>query len=463
MRAAAAGPRTVPAAVGRRELLAFAALAAAVRVLVAGATVMPARDGATYLWMAERVVAGDVGGAFTTVFHPLYPLLTGAMLAVVPGLPPMAAGQLVAAGCGALAVVPLQAMAAHRFGPGAGRLAAILYAFGLWFCRYPAECQSEGCFFAAVAVWAWALFGARRRPVVAGAAAAAAYATRPEGLALLALGWLRLHRRRRGVGRFLATGLLAAAMVPLGYAVWGPGWTLTPKAVFNYEVGIGAAASPLAHYATHGLRAVGTAFEVVGYLVLPLALLALGRRCRRHGCRGAAPWLAAPFAVQLAVVPLLRSHVRFLAGFGLLLLPLAGAALAKLGRGWRPALRAAAVLLVLLPDLVRLPATRGADRLVERRVGEWLRPRLRAGDTVASDLPRFEYFAGLRPGPPRALTRDELLAAAASPRARYAVLVGPRSGVGAGDLERLGFRPLSLPESLSAMARQRALLVYERR
>lgn len=450
----------------KREFAAFVALALAVRMFVAWRTVMPGRDGVTYLWMAERVAAGEVSAAFTTVFHPLYSLLTGGLLAGFPALSPFAAGQLVAGVAAALATWPLQALTTSCFGVAAGRCTAVLYAFGLWFARYPAECLSEGCFYPVVACWAWCLLGPRPRPVLAGSAAAIAYAIRPEGLVLLALGVLRLGGGARW--RLLIAGVLIGLCTPIGYAVFGAGFTLTPKAAFNYAVGIGGTDAALRHYAGHALRLPGMAFEAIGYTALPLAAIG-GWWCWRAAQPTARrfdllPWLTAPILVQALVVPMLRSHPRFLSGFGLLLLPLAGMAMARLLAGRTKWYRCLVWVMVLLPDVARLPAERGADRVIERRLGEWLRalgpPESRF---VATEMPRLEYFAGQRPGPPRPIARVELLHAAAQPTTRFVVVVAPRSDIAASDLEQLGLRRLSLPEPLSTMARERALLVYERR
>lgn len=463
----------------RRELAAFVALAAAVRLLVSWRTVVPGRDGASYLWMAERVGAGDPGAAFRTVFHPLYSLATGLVLAALPDLSPMAAGQLVAGTAAALAIWPLQVLTASWFGVSAGRSAALLYACGVWFVRYPAECLSEGCFYLLVAVWALAVLGRRPasaaggqasvRPALAGLAAALAYATRPEGLALLVIGGVRLRGRARL--RLLVTGAACAIWVPIGYWLSGSGFTLTPKAAFNYAVGIGADDSAVRHYLVHALRLPGAAFEAIGYIAVPLAVVGLWLCWRQGRLRGgdAAPWLLAPLLVQSAVVPMLRSNARFLSGFGHLLLPFAGLAMAawlgrrrvgSAGARWRPLVT---WLVVLAPDLARLPGARGEDRLIERRLGEWLRPRLHAPDFIATEMPRLEFFAGQQPGPPRPIGRDELLSAAARAHARFVAVVSPRSDIVAADLDALGLQAVSLPEPLSTLARQRALLVYERR
>src|SRR5262245_29300257 len=160
-------------------------------------TAVPGRDGAAYLWMAERAAAGDFGALFQTVFHPLYPALVGALLKIAPALDPVAAGQVVACGLGALAVLPLWAVARALSGDRAAFWCGFAYATGAWFARTPAECMSEGPFYLGAAVWAHALLG--RRPMLAGAAAAFAYLARPEGIALTAIGsgWLLLRGERR--------------------------------------------------------------------------------------------------------------------------------------------------------------------------------------------------------------------------------------------------------------------------
>ncbi|MEZ5964636.1 MAG: hypothetical protein R3F56_12375 [Planctomycetota bacterium] len=505
-----------------REACGFVGLAALVRAVVAWRTSVPGRDGATYLWMAEQVAASDVGAAFRTVFHPLYSLATGALLWLLPPLPSTAAGQIVACGTAALAVWPLYLLTTRVYGRTAGRSAALLYSFGLWFARYPAECMSEGCFYLAVATWASALLsrdccepsspssnstgspgagatggplgsarstertprvrpaaapwretGADSRPVLAGVASGLAYATRPEGLVLLALSALCLRGRARW--RAVAAGTLAALWVPLGFALYGDGFTLSPKVAFNYEVGIGADDSAVAHYLDHAWRVPGTAFETIGYVALPLALAGLWICWRQGALRlaAAAPWLVGPVLVQALVVPLLRNHVRFLSGFGVLLLPLAGLALARLVAALdaslsprTPAVRRACTVALffaaLAPDLARLGSERGRDRRVERALGEWLRSRVTPPQFIVTEMPRLEFFAGQRPGPPRAIGREDLLHAAASPDALFVVVVAPRSHIAAGDLEALGLRAVSLPDELSALAKDRELLVYRR-
>ncbi len=446
----------------RGDLVALLALALGARALVAARTCVPGRDGATYLWMAERIAAGDLGAAFDTVFHPLYPLLVGGLLAAVPGLDTMVAGQMVASGCAALAVVPLWALTAHRFGRVAGLACGLCYALGLWASRYPAECLSEGTFYLAVATWAFALLGARIRPNAAGLAVAIAFATRPEGLVLLLAGAVFLVRGRvPGAVRFVVLGAGGVALLPLAYAYHGHGLSLTPKVAFNLEVGIGAADAPITYYVRHLVGALGVGFEAIGYLVLPLAVAGGVRAWRVREGRWVVAMLVLPLAAQLIVIPLLRTYLRFLSGFGVLVLPLAGAALAAnhhFVRRWRWILLTAA----LTPDVVRLPFARGGDRRVERELGEHLRPQLGSDRFIATEMPRLEFFAGQRPGPPRPIAPAEVLARCRDARTRFAVVVAARTEVSERDLEALGFSPLSLPSRLSTLARERGLLVYHR-
>jgi hypothetical protein len=100
-------------------------LCAAARVMVCARTEVPGRDGVAYLWMAEQAAAGDPAALFATVFHPLYPALVAVLLFCLPGLDAVAAGQLVAAGAGALAVLPLFWLTRTLFGSSGATWAGI--------------------------------------------------------------------------------------------------------------------------------------------------------------------------------------------------------------------------------------------------------------------------------------------------------------------------------------------------
>lgn len=439
-------------------------LAVAVRAMVCLRTEVPGRDGVTYLWMAERAAEGEPAALFATVFHPLYPALVAAVLALAPGLDPVAAGQMVAAGLGALALLPLWAVALALFGERAAAWAAFAYAIGAWFARHPAECMSEGPFYLAVALWALGLCGPRCRPATAGGAAAAAWLLRPEGALLALVGaWLLWRQGRRRELAVFAAALLPALSLPLGHALWGQGFTLTPKAAFNYEVGVGGAAAPVAHYLREAAKLPGAAAEELGWLWLPLAVCGAVLHRPRHA---ADPRLALvlPFVLQCLLVPLLRTHWRFLSGFGILLLPLSGAVLA----GWLPVLARRArwlpwlAVALLVAAEARVFGARHGERAVERELGRWIGARLGAGEYVVSDMPRLCYFAGQRPPPPRPILPAEIVAAAGSPSCRYVALVEGRTAVDPDRLRDMGLEPTEPPGLLSEAVGRRGIRLFVR-
>ena len=462
-----------------RPAVAWFAVALVVRAFVCWRTPVPSHD-VHYLWMGERLAAdGDLGAAFTTPHHPLYGILVGAMLRLWPALGGVGAGQLVAAVTGSLAVIPLFAVARRWHGDRVAHTAAALFACGLWLARHPAACAAEGPLYLFLATGLWAL--AVGRPALAGIATGLAYATKPEGagLAIVALPWLWCAGGRVRDGWLMrgsaplqfALGALAAAWwVPLGFAVFGPGWTLTPKLAFVLAEGV-AGADPgtggVAHYLEHLVRTFGVCFEGIGYLVFPLALAGAAWRPGLSGLRDprSVPWLA--FALLILVVPILRTHHRFVSGYGALLLPAAGAgmvaALGAIGRTDRRA-RILALLLVLAPDLVRLPRSVNAERVYLIDLGAAIRTRLALGGALATEEARLEYYSGQKPGPPRRIERDELLARIDDPDAdvRVVAVIPRRTGLTAADLTARGFEPMSLPGELPARLAERGLLVFAR-
>jgi hypothetical protein len=425
--------------------------------------------------MAERAAAGDFGALFQTVFHPLYPALVAVLLRIAPALDPVVAGQVVACGLAALAVLPLWAVARALFGDRAAFWCGFVYATGAWFARTPAECMSEGPFYLGVAVWAHALLGGR--PLLAGAASAFAWLARPEGMALAAIGsaWLFARRERRGAVLALAVALLLGALLPLGYAVFGGGWTLTPKAAFNYEVGVGGSDAPALRYLKEAAGLPPAALEDLGWLWFPLMVAGAVRFRPRHWRDPAVPLLL-PFLAQCAVVPLLRSHHRFLSGFGALLCAFGGAAVPLLLDAVRRRHRAGPLLVVtvLVASEARIVGARNQDRTIERELGRALRAQLRPGEVVVSDnMPRLDYFAGQKPPPPRPILPADLLARAADPACRYVVLVErqPESGdaparrrtdLDLARLRELGLEPLSPGSLPSAPSPTSDVLIFER-
>ena len=368
-------------------------------------------------------------------------------------------------------MLPLFAWSATLFGRPAACAASFFYAVGVWFARHPADCLSEGPFYLLVALAVWLLGRTRiaspRALAVAGILAGLAYGTRPEGAALLLVGfpWLWSRDARAGALAFACGFLCGGVPWPLGYAWWGGGLTPSPKLVFNYAVGMGGdPAGGVQHYLLHLARLPATLCEALGFVAAPLALV--GVWCARP-LRWRTPQVLvlALFALQLAVIPFLRAHYRFVSGYGFLFLAFAGFAWQSWQPKWRalpPALRVALILAAVGGDLVRLPVLRRADRVVERDLGAYLRARLAPSEAIATDMPRLEYFAGLEPSPPRRIRPDDLLEACKSARTRYAVFVAPRTAVHS---EELGasYAEALLPEPLAAEVRARSILVFERR
>jgi hypothetical protein len=437
---------------------------ALVCALVACRTGVPGLDGVSYLWMAQETAAGRPEALFATVFHPLYPALVATLLRAMPALDPELAGQLVACSCATLAILPLWATAVASFDRRIATWTCICYAVGAWFARNPAECLSEGPFFLLVALWAYALTRVRPHAALAGAFGALAYLCRPEGAALIAIGavWLWGRRERARALELLLGALPLAALLPAGYAALGPGFTLTPKASFNWTVGAGSEEhGGIALLLKNVAELPLSSCEEIGFLVFPLVVV--GLVLQRPGRWRDPRWLLlAPFLAQCCAVVLVRSHHRFLAGYGMLLLPFAGVTLAWC---WQSLLRKDPRLPWLVPLLLlasesRVVAERNQDREIERQLGLYLGPQLLPGETLASDMPRVVYYAGRRPPEPKPITPAEILAAAVRPECRFVALSLTRRDRLADEVAGLGLEPVELPALLSARAGRHSVQVY---
>ncbi|MCR9247561.1 MAG: hypothetical protein NXI31_21230 [bacterium] len=469
------------------------ALAALLRCYGCVLTPVPGRDGVHYLWLAEALLRDGPAALCETVFHPFYPVLTALALVAGNALPgefdPIHAGQLAAALPATLAAVPLWRLTLRLFDARIAWWTTLLYAVGNWLVRHPAECLSEGPFFLLVTASSATLVGRRNgsaaadpAPTVAGAALAGtlaglAFLTRPEGFGLVVTGaiWLLAARRHKVAMAFALSGTLVSLLLPLGMLANGHGFTLTPKAAFNWDVGAGAAGTPMRHYFEQWLRWPGDAWEGLGYLTFPLLVFgAIRHRPRRLS--DPRLLLLAPFLAQVAIVPLLKSHHRFASGLGVLLLPFAGAVFVALldvtrrrataarersrpviGCGWQ--LTPVLLLVLAAGKLLVNPPT---DRTIERDLGRWLRAIRPATATIASDMPRLLYFAGLRPPPPRRIDAAELLAQATAETCRFVVQKRGRTAVDRAELTALGYREALLPASLANHPHATEILLLQR-
>lgn len=459
-------------------------LAVAARALVASRVALPGRDGATYLWMGEQVTSGNFAASFQTVFPPVYPWTIAAVLAVAPDLDVVVAGQAASGGLAALAVFPLFMLTQRLIHREAATFTCLFYALGTWFCRHPADCMSEGPFYLWVACAALLLVrkAATWSTVTTGILIALAYGTRPEGaaLAIVSVPWMWMQDRRHGL-LLAASTLVASLAFPLGYMAFGPGFTVTPKAAFMWPHGAGGGnggSDGIWFYLEHVLRLPGHAFEALGYLATIFAVVGITRR-RDRSLRSGESLLLLLFLLQVLVIPLARSTIRFVSGYGMLMLVFAGAGFVRV-RCWprlssRPAF-AALLLLAFAPDLVRLPQAQREDKQIERDLGEFLRARMQPSDIVVSaehrasssyDLPfsmcRVEFFVGMEPSPPRPLAIAELRAMAQDPRCKFGLIAQEPAGFGQEDLVALGFEPMALPDDLAHRAAKRRIAAFERR
>jgi hypothetical protein len=434
----------------RRRLGLVLGIGFALRVFVSALAPVPAEDAANYLWMAERFAAGDPAAALSEVFPPLLPLLTAPWIAL--GLDPFRAGQLVTALAGALSIWPA-ARLAELAAPRRGFAVALMLAFAPLVVRLGAQVYSEPVFH---------LFGAasllamlRRRFVVAGLAAGAAFWLRPEALAL-GLGMLAVDRRRG------LLGLLPLGAAVSGLAAWraaqGLGFELLPKLWFNNARGDGAwtedGIAPLRLF-EHLLALPGIwleAFQLFG--LLALAGIWIGRRDRRLRPH---LWI---LGLGVLAILLFLPRRRFLCSWIFVLGPFAARALDALPeRGRGPTL-----LVVVLTGLLGGLRLGEYDRIGERQVGVYLRTWLEAGERVDGDMTRVIWFAGSRPLPPKRFSVDELVERARAPGVRFVVL-GARRPQAEPVRRALGedFATFALPEVERRAAEQRGILVLERR
>jgi hypothetical protein len=175
--------------------------------------------------------AVDVGKR-NIAFFPLYPLLIRAVAAITGGSL-LAAGIIVAAVAGALALVAIWMLVARLAGPATADRSVWLVAF------FPASVvltmiYAEGVMLAAAAAALLALH--ERRWVTAGIFGALASAARPNGIAVVAAcgvaALLAIHHRR--VWRALAAPVIASLGIA-GYFAWLWAATGVPNAWFRVQ------------------------------------------------------------------------------------------------------------------------------------------------------------------------------------------------------------------------------------
>lgn len=457
----------------RRSLLWLTVSALLWRWMLAARTPVPAVDGVTYLWMAQRFAAGDAAAALSEPFSPLWPVLLA--LPIHLGVEPVLAGKLLGCLLGALTLWPVAAIA-ERCKPGAGLAAAVMCATARSLCLPAAEVYTEPLFAFVLAMGL--LAGLREQWWRLGLWSALAFLVRAEGV-LLPLAFVTA---RGGYRALLPCG---AAVLSFGAWRWSLdlGFDPVPKLAFHEaRDDLGATRGDVAA----NLLQLPTVYMEAFLLPGVLAVLAWLPPRRAGTAR-----IGALFG--LALLPMLTFVVRrrFFASWSPLVLALAGVGLValvqRLGAGKRggtalanayegPSLALGRVAMVsrdlvlavscVLDLVLGWNGVMDPDRAAERLIGLHLRDRLEAGQTVAGDMTRVLWFAEQRPLPTRHFEPEWFVERAHAAEVRFVVLsIGTRresyARIAAGIADQ--FVPYTLPPFLRDAAADRGIAVFVRR
>ena len=247
---AAAGSR--PRWSDRKTVVLLFVLAVVVRISTAARTLVIFEDGPSFVDLAERIDAGDWGGALSHPYHLLYPAM------MVLGRPLM--GDFESAGIawsilgGGLAVVGLHAFLRDAFDARVAWIGSLFLAIGPYAVRFSSDVQSDGVylgFFLLGVAFLWrALDRANATAALAaGALAGLAYLTRPEGGGIVVvgslLGGLKLvgrHWRARQLVRWLVALVGGFTVFALPYlwalSVVNGSWMLSGKKSLSGLLGV---------------------------------------------------------------------------------------------------------------------------------------------------------------------------------------------------------------------------------
>ncbi|MBI2923311.1 MAG: glycosyltransferase family 39 protein [Planctomycetes bacterium] len=236
-------PSAVPEWKPAPTLALLTTLAFATRLGACLLKALVATDSYHYVRIARLILDGNWHDALAYGYHPAYPALSAALALVLRDVP--FAAHAVSILLGSLAVLPAWSLGARAFGPRGAFFFALLVALHPEAVDVGSDILVESTFlFFFLASLAAALKTASIPcpgwGAAAGAFAAAAYLTRPEGLAAAALAPVLIVAAAR-IGptlwpKRLAAAALAAAVFLAGflpYAVWLHGhlgrWALTAK------------------------------------------------------------------------------------------------------------------------------------------------------------------------------------------------------------------------------------------
>jgi len=397
------------------------------RLVAAMGSAIFCTDGGHYLLMADWMREGRFHDALLLTYHPLYPLLIGAVRSVTSSTEQ--AGELVSVALGAGAILPLFATVKVVFGRPAAFVTSLLYAFGPALVEVQSDVMTEGTyfFFFFSALWLTLLMAEEPswvRGVVLGAAASGAFLTRPEGLLpiALSLAWPALYFFRQRKGLFQrASGILATAITILlllsPYLLWVKAqrghWALSarPAAISGEKsVGIGGEGEGEGTGDTQGVyyRLYGRALFRLSGILIPFFLLGLGSLPNLDLYRGLL-YFSFPLGQMAGVLLTLRRHnfmtERYILAGMSLMMAIAALGLLKAvawlsrrpGRPGRPAMGAALVLFFAVLPGLRCLKLRRQECLSYPAAARWIQsqpgPRPRG---MAGPVEQVAYLSGCR-------------------------------------------------------------------
>src|SRR5262245_10733796 len=308
--------------------------------------------------MADWIRAGRIHDALTVAYHPLYPLLIAVAEPVAGGTEE--AGSAVSILLGAAATAPLFLTVRAIFGRPPAFFVALFYAFSPAIVEVQSDAMTEGTymFFLFSSLWlTWRMMEepSLERGAALGAAAAATFLARPEGLlaVAMALAWpaaaLAIRRDRvlpRGGGMLVALAVILLLVAP--YLFWVKaqrgkwGLSVRPSALSAEKAIAGTdEQDPVKKSRLYGIYAHSMFRMTALGVLIPFTLLGLAS-LRGIGLRPALFYLSFPIGLLGGPLYVLRTHdfmsVRYLLAGMTLLHALTGlgltAAIAWLARRW---------------------------------------------------------------------------------------------------------------------------------
>jgi 4-amino-4-deoxy-L-arabinose transferase-like glycosyltransferase len=399
-----------------------------VRLVAAMGSAIFGTDSCHYLLMADWMREGRMQEALAIAYHPGYPLLI-AVMRTCSGTTEQA-GTAVSVILGAAAVVPLFHLVRSVFSRPAGVLAALIYAFHPILIDVQSDVMTEGAFLFFLFGSMWLTWKVMEEPALArgavlGAAAAAAFLTRPEGMlaVVLAVAWPAVEAIRRRTSLGLRVGGLGltvavAALLLFPYLVWVKAerghWALSPKASvmsaekaagLGEETGEGSDHSGRARL--YRIYAVSLFHQSYYGLLVPFTVIGL-LGLREVGARRAIFYLSFPLGHLGGILFALRSHnfmsERYLLAGTLLLGGLAAHGMTLTLRAaaarWpesplRPALASALLFLLVAVPAVRALKVRRTEYLGFPVAARGILERDPRPGTVAG-IEQVSYLCGSR-------------------------------------------------------------------